>query len=216
MRERRSFTRPSGKREARLVIIATEGAITEKAYFEGLVSADGFPNSQVHVEVLATEAGESAPKKVIGRLNEFKRQYRLDQEDQLWLVVDKDRWPDAQLAEVAQQSHQKGYFLALSNPCFELWLWLHWVDPSQQNIEALRLCWENAKVSASRRHLEAQLSTLAGGYQKTKPDFRRYYPRVPQAQAGAQWLDADGGGRWPAYLATRVYQVVAAVMPSPA
>lgn len=176
MRERRSFTRPSGKREARLVIIATEGAVTEKAYFEGLVSADGYSNPGVHVEVLATEAGQSAPKKVIERLNAFKRQYRLDKEDQLWLIIDKDRWPDAQLAEVAQQSHQKGYLMALSNPCFELWLWLHWADPRQEDFEALRLCWENAKVSATRRHLEEQLSTLAGGYQKNKPDFRAYYP----------------------------------------
>ena len=55
------------------MIIATEGAVTEKAYFEGLVSADGYPNSQVHVEVLATEAGQSAPKQVIERLSNARK-----------------------------------------------------------------------------------------------------------------------------------------------
>jgi len=150
---------------------------------------------------------------VIERFNEFRRQYRLDKEDQLWLVIDKDRWPDAQLAEVAKQSHQKKYQLALSNPCFELWLWLHWVDPSQENYEALRLCWLNVKVSATRRHLEEQLSTLAGGYQKNKSDFRSCYPHVPQALVGARWLDASSEGRWPDYLATRVYLLVSGLVP---
>lgn len=213
MRERRSFTRPVGKRDARLVVIATEGAVTEKAYFEGLVSADGYPNSKVHVEVLETHAGHSAPHKVIARLNAFRRAYRLDHEDQLWLVIDKDRWPDAQLAVVAQQSHQKGYRLALSNPCFELWLWLHWNHPEQTSAAVLRQCWQNEKVTATRRYLESELSLKAMGYQKNQPDFRRYYPHVPQAINGAIWLDGTGMGRWPDYLATRVYQLVQEIVP---
>jgi len=73
MRERKAFTRPSGKRSARLVIIATEGAKTEKTYFEGLVSPDGYPNSGVHVEVLSTKDGKSSPQQVSKRLNAFKR-----------------------------------------------------------------------------------------------------------------------------------------------
>ncbi|RMG65360.1 MAG: RloB domain-containing protein [Bacteroidetes bacterium] len=214
MRERRSFTRPSGKRDARLVVIATEGAVTEKAYFEGLVSADGYPNAKVHVEILATQTGDSAPKAVMRRLNGFKRAYRLEKDDQLWLVIDKDRWPDAQLAEVAQQSLQKGYRLALSNPCFELWLWLHWEDPHQALTETLRACWQNEKVTATRRYLESELSRLAQGYQKNRPDFRAYYPRVPQAMAGAVWLDGERAGRWPDYLATRVYLLVQEIVPT--
>jgi len=49
--------------------------------------------------------------------------------DQAWLVVDKDHWRDEQLLELhAWTKENDAYHLALSNPCFELWLLLHFED----------------------------------------------------------------------------------------
>jgi hypothetical protein len=54
------------------------------------------------------EEGTSAPRHVLARLDAFASRYRMvDGLDELWLVIDVDRWPEQQLSEVAQQCVQK-------------------------------------------------------------------------------------------------------------
>lgn len=49
--------------------------------------------------------------------------------DEAWLVVDQDQWTEQQLEQLfAWSKEQENYHLALSNPCFELWLLLHFED----------------------------------------------------------------------------------------
>ncbi len=50
------------------------------------------------------------------------------EEDTLWSVFDVDRWPVKNLSLVCHQARQKKYSLAISNPCFEVWLCLHLGD----------------------------------------------------------------------------------------
>lgn len=45
----------------------------------------------------------------------------LKDEDDLWFVIDKDRWTDAQIRELA--NYCQGYanwHIVISNPCFEV------------------------------------------------------------------------------------------------
>ena len=130
-RERRDFIRPANKRDATLYIIATEGEKTEPKYFNALVSKEYFYNTKIHIEILTMDYGNS-PRQVINRLNTFKKKYNLNKSDELWLVIDRDyqSWNESEISEIAQQCLQKGYFLGLSNPCFELWLLLHLEDIS--------------------------------------------------------------------------------------
>lgn len=97
MRSRNSFERGEAFRDARLVVIASEGKDTERIYFNAL--AREYANPRVHVRILERcedEKNNSSPKHVLGQLKNYKRQYGLEQDDELWLVVDKDpndRWP---------------------------------------------------------------------------------------------------------------------------
>jgi len=43
----------------------------------------------------------------------------------MWLVIDTDRWPAKTLHRIAKYCQRKGWGIAISNPCFELWLYLH-------------------------------------------------------------------------------------------
>ena len=52
IREKREFKRKSGFRDAKLIVIATEGEKTETKYFREIVSKDWYPNSRIHVEVI--------------------------------------------------------------------------------------------------------------------------------------------------------------------
>ncbi len=51
---------------------------------------------------------------------------KIKNSDEAWLVIDKDQWPEQQLAELHTWSQEKkNYGFALSNPKFEYWLLLH-------------------------------------------------------------------------------------------
>ncbi|MCU7918074.1 MAG: RloB family protein [Candidatus Thiodiazotropha sp. (ex Epidulcina cf. delphinae)] len=102
-------------RDTRLVVIATEGKVTEKQYFSL------FNSRRVQVKVLPTgEENHSSPEHVLERLHEYHKTYDLDGDDELWLMVDVDRWGTAKLAQVAKEAIHAGFGLAVSNPCFEI------------------------------------------------------------------------------------------------
>ncbi|MEM9920956.1 MAG: RloB family protein [Bacteroidota bacterium] len=122
----RSYKKGAPHRDARLIIIATEGAKREKEYFEFLVHG----NQRVKVRVLAPtdeDEGKSAPRWVMNRAAKYVDKFGLSEEDQLWLVIDLDKWALDQVHEIAQECvERKGWNIAISNPCFEVWLFLHY------------------------------------------------------------------------------------------
>lgn len=126
-RKPRPLNRDEGVvRDARLVVIASEDRYAVKNYF------DRFRPKRVQFRVLPTEDGNSSPESILQRLNEFCAEFQIGPGDELWYCGDLDHWAESNhistLTSVMAQCRQKGYFVALSNPCFELWLLLHFSD----------------------------------------------------------------------------------------
>lgn len=181
-RKRKDFTRKSGVRDATLFVIATEGEVTEKQYFETLVSKEHYFSTRVHVEIMPTTDGKSAPNKVLARLDDFRKEYNLRRDDELWVVVDRDRrsWTIQAMAEAQQRCRQKGYTFGLTNPCFEFWLLLHVEDPadySEETIEDIRTNRKHKRRSYCERRLRDRLGT----YNKSNPDIVPFMPHVTSA-----------------------------------
>lgn len=95
--------------------------------------------------------------------------------DEVWCVLDVDEFD---IATAAARADKASIELAVSNPCFELWLLLHHED--YQN--ALRDC--RAVLVRLRRHLPM--------YEKAKVDFGDYAKTVPNAVTRAKALDPTG------------------------
>ena len=199
-------TRKTSLRDASLIIVATEGEKTEKLYLDALHEA--YRNLKVHVEVLERKATASSPHHVLENMNEFKKQYSLEADDQLWLVVDVDAWTEQMLGEVASQCKQKKYHLAVSNPCFELWLLLHRKALDEYSPDEIEELWQNKKINKNRSRLEAELFTLCGRYDKADYDVSDYIPFVERALERAKALDTNPEHRWPQKIGTRVYLLV--------
>ncbi len=210
--KKRPPRRKSHNRDATLLIIATEGTETEKIYFEDLTSPDWFGNSRVQVEVLSSTETDKAPKRVLAEIDKFKRKYKLDKDDELWIVIDVDRWGDANLSSVAKLCQQKGYSLAISNPCFELWLLLHLrsLDDYSEDMKAKFL--ENQKVTKNRSRLDQELLDVLGSYNKAKLDTSRFLPFVEIAIERAASLETSRDDRWPQNLGTRVYLLTSKIV----
>ena len=127
MRKRRPLDRTLNPvRDADLIVIASEDEYAVKQYFAF------FRSHRIQFIVLPTEDGRGAPTHVLPRLDEFRLKHGIEVGDVLGLVTDCDHWVGPNhihnLRHVLQQCRQKGIEVALSNPCFELWLLLHFAE----------------------------------------------------------------------------------------
>lgn len=193
--------------DSRLIIIAAEGEATEKIYFDTL--RDTVRNSRVHVKVLEREEldrHKSSPEFVLEQLAEYQERNALDKEDELWLVIDRDRWTIKSIKSVAQRCAQNWAFsLALSNPCFELWLLLHLEDVAALPEEEKTRILKNKKEGHPDTYLKRKMRHLLGSYQESNYDARSLMPYVNMAVERANIMDVDKQARWPQKLGTRVY-----------
>lgn len=217
MRNRNSLIRERREafRDARLIVIASEGKDTERIYFKAL--AKEYTNPRVHVHILKRsedEKNNSSPEHVLEQLNEYKCQYELEADDELWLVTDKDHWTEAMLSRVATECMQDvSMHMALSNPCFELWLLLHLVDVASLTPEEQRLWMENRRKSkSSNPYLKVLLRQKMGSYHESAYDVLTLIVHVEVAIERARLLDKNPADRWPQTLGTRVYLLAESVM----
>jgi hypothetical protein len=200
-RERKNFQRRSGLRDASLVVIACEGVVAEPDYFQGLKAE--LHNPRLHVEVLTrADPGHSSPQHLLRSLDAFAAEYRIRPGDTLWLVADRDpqAWPEAMLSQVATGCQQRHYQLAISNPCFELWLWLHFEDVARQGPDRQETLLRN-EDRLLKRLVAAQRSGQCN-------DFALCAPYMEDALLRAKALDATPENRWPQQLGTHVYRLV--------
>ncbi len=210
MRERREAFR-----DARLVVIASEGKDTERIYFKAL--AKEYANPRVHVHVLERsedEKNNSSPEHVLKQLNDYKTQYALEADDELWLVVDKDSWTDGMLSRVAAVCAKDAAMnMALSNPCFELWLLLHLEDATSLTPEEYKMWLENRRKSKNADpYLKVRLRQKLGSYHESSYDAPALVVNVETAIERARRLDKGPDDRWPQTLGTRVYLLAESVV----
>ncbi len=202
-------------RDARLIVIASEGKDTERIYFKAL--AKEYANPRVHVHILDRCEGEknnSSPEHVLKQLNDYIEQYALEADDELWLVVDRDRWTEAMLSSVALKCKNNDYIhLALSNPCIELWLLLHLVDVISLTPKEQQQWLMNKKRSKNADpYLKVLLRQEMGSYHEATYDAQMLIANVEEAIVRARALDKNPKDRWPQSLGTRVYLLAESVM----
>ncbi len=123
-------------------VIASEGREQEVKYFNILKKEHihTFQKQNIQIEVLKrpnTQHGDSSPKWVKEMIVEFLEHNNFDYEnfdnirenDIFFLVIDTDQWAEQEIISLVDFCKQKQQFnLAISNPCFELWLILHLTD----------------------------------------------------------------------------------------
>ena len=157
-------------RDASLIFIACEGEQTERQYF----SFNCLKNSRVKLIIIPSD-GKSAPSYVLDNLKARTKSYSLNVSDQMWIVSDIDKWNyETQLKPLfGKKIKTIPVQLALSNPCFEVFLYLHFFDmPAEPFIDA--------------HHVERVLRKKLGSYSKTKLDEKIYEPLIWHAITESQ------------------------------
>ncbi|WP_433527907.1 RloB family protein [Micromonospora sp. CA-263727] len=95
--------------------------------------------------------------------------------DEVWCVVDVD---DFDIESAAVEARRRNVHLAVSNPCFELWLLLHHAD-----------C---RSYCAGYPDVANRLKRYVPAYDKTRLDFADFAPGLAGALARAEELDPTG------------------------
>lgn len=185
-------------RDYRLFAIATEGTVTEPSYFRPF---DGIDRIKVDIIEQTDEDGQekkegSSPRKVLEKVEAYVNENQLCAEDgdSMWCVIDVDRWPQDQIAELyAFCSQHENWHLVMSNPCIEIWLLYHkFADLKDLGIK-------NAKDA--KRVLD----------KKAKYYYLKYLPLMPDAIENARNADSNPENYMPELLETKVYQLAQAL-----
>ena len=211
MRKRRDFVRLEGVRSARLVVIAAEGRYTESIYFNAVKNELSAPN--VHVEVLDRNSDESSPESVHHQITDFMRQYNIEDDDELWLVIDRDRWHERMLSQVAQLCAQNPHLhFCMSNPCFELWLLLHLEDVNEYDDSTKNDLLLNRKNKSGITWLKKRMKDLLGSYAESNYDASGLIPYAPAAMERARKMEVNPQDRWPQTIGSRVYLLMDSII----
>jgi len=176
-------------RDDRLFIVACDDTYAPKQYFEFF----RIPRVQVHI--VPTEYGKSSAEHVLARLENIDH----EEDDELWLLLDVDHYAEGNhlktFLTALTKARQRGVNVALSKPCFELWLLLHHEDePAVVNL-------------ASCADVEATLRAKLGQYNKTKLK-EEHFPLGSVSEACRRAIKLDEsvtGGEIPNGNTSRVY-----------
>lgn len=155
--------RDYGHRDASLILICAEGRGDEVAYFEQLKALPGLVDRRrVRVLVTSPPDDKSAPQHVYDKAAAVVESVEKPGIDEVWLVVDRDRWRGA-LSEVGAAARQRGWTFTVSNPCFQVWLLFHFFPtPPGGTCDALKAEWGRARQARA-----------PGGYSLNVEDVRR-------------------------------------------
>ena len=213
-RERMEYIRESGVREAeKFYILAYEGDKTEAKYFRALRSSVYF-NDSGKIEIIPLkrpERTDTDPMSVKRRLSVIKRDVNFKGTDEFWLLIDRDDWETnhkISFDELVQEcKNEKNFYLAMSNPCFELWLLLHFKKLSDFSDEVQSLIYENAKISKSRNYISTLFESILGRGISKKPNMNLFIPYVYTAIANAKELTVINEP-YPSRVGSDVYKLV--------
>lgn len=164
------------------VLICCEGEVTEPSYLNGL-------RRERRIRLVQTEVVPCGanPKTLVDyavdKKKEAERQARKERDDNLkydeiWCVFDVDLHEHIPAAK--QKADANRINLAISNPCFELWLLLHFQEQSA-HIE--------------RHHVQSACRGHMPRYDKEVPFdlvFPRYREAVQRAEALEHWQETRG------------------------
>lgn len=199
----------------KLFILSYEGQVTEKKYFEDFRTSEYFNDSGL-IETVPLKRPKntgSDPISVKKLLENAKREYRFKETDEFWLIIDRDHWETIHKHDfsglVRDCKAEKNFYLAMSNPCFEIWLVLHLKDINEFTEEEKIAILENVEINKSKNYIDALIGKLEGkgrGYNK-KPNPNIYLPLTVIAIERAKLLD-NLLNDYPLSIGTNVYKLV--------
>jgi hypothetical protein len=174
-------------RDAFLCVIICEGESREPEYFKHF---DGL-SSKIKIVPIKNSTGKSSPIHLIENALAAEQDFDLNQDDQVWFVIDTDRW-GKQVHLLRKECEEKtNWQVVQSNPCFEVWLYFH-----------VKRVVPTTLVSGSCKEWKSQLHTMIpGGFKSSN-----HTDKLSEAIANAK-ENLKEDGYWPMPGCTQVWRL---------
>lgn len=156
----RAYERKEPTKDAKIIIVYCEGKRREYNYFEYFREI----STKLNIEPVELEHDEdNSPvgllNKAINDIESDNPKYNLEESDEVWFVIDTDKW-GVKIEELRRGCEDKNnWFVAQSNPCFELWLYFH----MHKNIPDFE-----GKENSSNWKRYVNSNTFPGGFDSRK------------------------------------------------
>ena len=160
---------PSRKRRS-VIYIVCEGKETEIKYFRH------FRTRNCLVDIVPIPSKHKAAEHLVRHAKDMVKpaSYFPKDGDRIWCVFDRDSNTKEMLANAGTFAEQAGYGIAYSNPCFEYWFLLHFIDHAGYITgpdEVLRLLREHGRLLSYEKNQDvfaALLDKQAAAIQRAK------------------------------------------------
>ncbi|MEE1938289.1 RloB family protein [Streptomyces sp. TRM 70361] len=183
--------------ERKRFLIYCEGECTEDQYFKGLKS----DLRSLPVEIRMGN-GKGEPRSLVQAAIDHQRRAPRSPEDrrtaydEVWCVVDVEApRPHPGLPEAMRLARKSSVNIALTNPCFELWVLLHFTDvtayATSDRMQRLLEGHAECGYSARRKHLKYEV--LRDRFEKARDRARFLRERAEGGQPTRSnpWTDVD-------------------------
>ncbi|WP_084470292.1 RloB family protein [Amycolatopsis benzoatilytica] len=170
-----------------LILLVSGGENTEPDYFNGLRRKVRNPAVKV---VIKDKIGD--PLALVRHAAKIRSE---DDYDEVWCVVDVDEF---QLDAAVTLARKLGVNLAVSNPCFEYWLLLHFDDCKTP--------------MANYKQVENKLKKHVKDYNKKELKFEKYAAGIDDAVARAKERCPEGQLAHECNPSTSVWRLVVSIM----
>ena len=192
--DRREYRKKKAFRDATLFVVICEGERREPEYFSFFDRL----SSRIKVKIIPCKKGRSAPNHLLSNAQEAYSENALTNNDQLWIVLDKDRWSRKSIESILQTSRSKPTWnIAISNPCFEVWLYFHFTKTIPEMTDH----------SGCRAWKEIIPRINPGGF-----DCSRHPVLIETATINAR-TNYSANGYLPDSGSTQVYELAAKILP---
>lgn len=197
-RKNREYKKGKPYKDYRKFIIVAEGEREDDyfSYFKKITL-------RVDVEIVQRQGGRSAAKYLIDRITEYDYRYGIEPEDQVWFVLDVDRWPRKEIHDLYQNCEvEPNWHIAISNICFEVWLHFHFIKqiPAQINTgRRLKANLVNIVPGGYNRNAFAKLIEIAAVNARNADEHKEHYfptPNVTKVYRLAEMLLSFLGNNW--------------------
>ena len=172
----------TGRRISHQLFIVVEG-VTEDAYFKEL--RDEVRNNKIKIHSPKNLDGVQDPQKFIDDAWDYYKKMikgirpdsvcqsgKVHKDDELWCVCDLDNKSYGDMLKMKQLAEQRGFKFVYVIPCFELWLYLHFINDFGTLCKNLEI--NNNKSFTSAEMLDL-LKTVWPGYHKAHRNKNMYY-----------------------------------------
>ncbi|MDJ1498401.1 RloB family protein [Cytophagaceae bacterium DM2B3-1] len=185
-RQNRGYKRGEPFRDARIFVIICEGTKREPEYFRFFQQF----TRRIQIRIAKPYKG-SAPTHFLERAQKYDEETGIGDDDRLWFVSDVDRWKEETFRDIAHVcAEHQNWNLAISHPCFEVWLYMHFWD--------IRDCLAHSPED----YKQVLNEKITGGYY-----VATFAPHIKNAAAQARQTDTNPEHYMPERGRTKLYQL---------